>query len=78
MNARSPINAGVTRRFIASAEQVFDAWLDRRKVLKWLAPGASWIRMWAGGAPGRRSPKLSLHSAAGQVQGKAVLDVEHL
>jgi len=34
----STIHVRVTRRFDASAERVFDAWLDPAKVAKWFAP----------------------------------------
>ena len=32
-------NPRLSRRFDASAERVFDAWLDPEKVRKWFAPG---------------------------------------
>ncbi len=37
MTARPPIPVRVTRRFSASAERVFDAWLDPVKVPKWMS-----------------------------------------
>lgn len=39
MNAESKPRARVTRRFAAPPERVFDAWLDRKLVEKWFAPG---------------------------------------
>jgi uncharacterized protein YndB with AHSA1/START domain len=39
MSAQPPVSARVTRRFNASPEDVFDAWLDAGKVRQWFAPG---------------------------------------
>jgi uncharacterized protein YndB with AHSA1/START domain len=39
MESQPHVNARVTRRFNASPERVFDAWLDVEKVRKWFAPG---------------------------------------
>jgi uncharacterized protein YndB with AHSA1/START domain len=36
MNADTSIHARVVRRFSASPERVFDAWLDPRKVATWI------------------------------------------
>ncbi|HJX28025.1 MAG TPA: SRPBCC family protein [Thermoanaerobaculia bacterium] len=33
----TPVHVRVTRRFSASAERVFDAWLDPDKVMQWMA-----------------------------------------
>lgn len=38
MNPNAPI-VRVTRRFSATPERVFDAWLDPGMIPKWLAPG---------------------------------------
>lgn len=37
MNTGSNIQVRVTRRFTASAERVFDAWIDPQKVRQWMA-----------------------------------------
>lgn len=39
MNVTNPVRARVTRRFRASAEDVFDAWLNPALARKWFAPG---------------------------------------
>jgi len=39
MKAEKNLKARVTRRFAAPPERVFDAWLDRKLVEKWFAPG---------------------------------------
>src|SRR5262249_1362124 len=39
MKTEPRVNVRVTRRFSASPEQVFDAWLNAEKVRKWFAPG---------------------------------------
>ena len=36
MSAETPVTVRVTRRFEASAERVFNAWLDPVKASKWL------------------------------------------
>lgn len=36
MNAESSVNVRITRRFRASAEQVFDAWLNPVMIGKWM------------------------------------------
>lgn len=39
MNVTNPVRARVTRRFRASAEDVFDAWLNPELARQWFAPG---------------------------------------
>jgi len=36
MNAKPPVNVRVTRRFNASPERVFDAWLDPGMIGRWM------------------------------------------
>ena len=36
MNTKSPINVSVSHRFSASAERVFDAWLDAGRAAQWM------------------------------------------
>lgn len=36
MNTKSSINVSVSHRFSASAERVFDAWLDARTAAQWM------------------------------------------
>lgn len=36
-NVESTVHVRVTRRFSASAERVFDAWLDPEKVMQWMS-----------------------------------------
>ena len=42
--ADSPAKARVTRRFTASAERVFDAWLDPKTIARWFAVGLGEMR----------------------------------
>lgn len=36
MNTKTPINVSVSHRFSASAERVFDAWLDAERAAQWM------------------------------------------
>ena len=45
ITSESQIRATVTRRFKASPERVFDAWLDPEKVMKWMFPNGDIVRV---------------------------------
>ncbi|WLD94653.1 SRPBCC domain-containing protein [Alkalihalobacillus sp. AL-G] len=45
MSAETYVNARVTRRFNASPEQVFDAWLEPEKVIEWMFPKGEIVRV---------------------------------
>jgi uncharacterized protein YndB with AHSA1/START domain len=43
--SEAQLRATVTRRFKASPERVFDAWLDPEKVMKWMFPNGDIVRV---------------------------------
>jgi uncharacterized protein YndB with AHSA1/START domain len=45
MTSEAQLRATVTRRFKASPERVFDAWLDPGKVMKWMFPNGDIVRV---------------------------------